>query len=70
MLLHLSDDPPMHFFAGVALDVLGVLLIEDHYRFNILYKCNDGRGQYHEWDGRERDQCFMSILRMELILEG
>lgn len=48
MLLHLGDDPPMHFFAGVAFDVLGVLLIEDHYRFNILYKCNDDKSSIME----------------------
>ncbi len=30
LLLHLGDDPPVHLFAGVALDFLGVLLIENH----------------------------------------
>lgn len=53
MLLHLGDHPPVYFFTGVALDILCVLLIEEHYRFNILYKCNDELEQYHG-DGRGR----------------
>ena len=70
MLLHLSDDPTMHFLAGVALDILGVLLIEEHYRLLIFFISATMAAAVSCGRPGRKDQWLMRIFRIELILEG